>query len=502
MKKYINLKLIFIIVCILLVLIGLAVIIKKDNKKLNIEKNELYQYGEELEKMNIAPNTIVAKIYGQDVLFREVETYRKSINYSIENGSEEDEGKSAFYEVLKNKVYVYLAKEYPDAVTYNLNVEMNIEKTKNEWENGYGEYSVEEYRKKYLEILCIEQDEIWLDDDKFLQYLQYISQEHMLVAKGSRILHKFMLERTDLVNDKELNKKVEELNQIKEKQTEESNNGNMENVTNLMTEYMDLYQEISELYMWDLILNSKLELCVDRQKLSNTVPEIYTEEPVINSQEEKDVDKIEATDESETNNSINEHAEDVTEKIENGKFYGSGIISKIDDDHIYFGNSDSKQYYINRSSFPYVNGRTSKSMNMTDVKVGDYLNEIDKKIVIYRNIFGEELNQELLYNFTLSSDERIMMVNSIEIEEINITNDTAFVKIKYGDIIGDQITDETFETIVEMNSDTKFYSKGNNINSINDLEIAKYNINSIVLNRNTINKKNPAIVNTFESTDN
>lgn len=488
-----------ILVCIFLILIGLIILglkERKENKKVNIEKNELYQYGEKLEKMDIAPNTIVAKIYGQEVLFREVETYRKSIDYSVENGNAESEEKNAFYEVLKNKVDVYLAKEYPDAVTYNLNVERNLQKTKDEWENGYGEYSTEEYRNKYLETLCIEQNEIWLDDDAFLEYLQYISQEHMLVVKGSMILDKFMLEKTELVNDEELDKKVEKLNQIREKQTEALHNNNLEEAQNSIAEFAKLYKEIRELYMWDLILNSNLELCVDKKELSNTVPEIYTKEPVTNIQEN-------ANEVGEPKNNINAQSQDVTQKILNGEFYSSGIIYKIDENYIYFSNDDSKQYYINKNSFSYLNGRTTKNMNVEDVKVGDFLNDDEKRILIYRDISGDELNQELIYNFTLSNDERIMIVNTVEIEDINITdNDTAIVKIKYGDLIGDKITSETFETIVEMNSNTKFYSKGNNINSINDLEIAKNNINSIVLDRNTINKKNPAIVSVFESTDN
>ena len=139
---------------------------------------------------------------------------------------------------------------------------------------------------------------------------------------------------------------------------------------------------------------------------------------------------------------------------------------------------------------------------MADIKVGDYLIPNDKKILIYRNIFGEELNQELLFNLTLTEEERIIFVNTIELENINIVDDNAIVKIKYGDIIGDNLTNEKFEVLVQFNSNTKFYSKGNNINSIYDLDYAKNNINSIVLDKNTINKKNPAIVTIFESTDN
>lgn len=202
-------------------------------------------------------------------------------------------------------------------------------------------------------------------------------------------------------------------------------------------------------------------------------------------------------------NKNDEQFQDVTKKILNNEFYSSGKIYKIDENNIYFSNEDSKKYYINKNVFKYFNGRTAKSVDSVDIKVGDYLNQIEGKILIYRNVSGEELNQELLYNLTLDEDERIMMVNTIEIESINIQDkDTAIVKIKYGDIFGDTLTDETFETIVEFNSNTKFYSKGNNINTVNDLEEARYNINSIVLDRNTINKKSPAVVKEFESTDN
>lgn len=203
------------------------------------------------------------------------------------------------------------------------------------------------------------------------------------------------------------------------------------------------------------------------------------------------------------NNNANEGPQDITEEISKDEFtYYNGIIYNIDDNYIYFSEDNSKQYYFSKNSFSYKNGRTAKDMKISDVKIGDYLNNYEKQIIIYRNISGDELNQELIYNLTLTDDERIMMVNSVEIENISVTgNNSAIVKVKYGDIIGTKLTNETFETMVEFNSNTKFYSKGDNINYVNDLEKAKYNINSIILDRNSINKKNPAIVITFDSSD-
>ncbi len=196
--------------------------------------------------------------------------------------------------------------------------------------------------------------------------------------------------------------------------------------------------------------------------------------------------------------------QDVTDEILSDEFkYLDGIIDNIDDNYIYFLKDNSEQYCIKKNAFSYKNGRTSKDMNISDVKIGDYLVNYENQIIIYRNISGDELNQELLYNLTLTEDERLMGTNIVDIENINITsNNTAIVKIKYGDIIGDELTNETFETMVEFNSNTKYYSKSNHINSVNDLEEARHDMNSIVLDRNTINKKNPAIVIIFDSSDN
>lgn len=200
---------------------------------------------------------------------------------------------------------------------------------------------------------------------------------------------------------------------------------------------------------------------------------------------------------------INNKSQDITQKILSNQVVHLGIINNIDDKYIYYSDSDSKNFYFEKELFSYINGRTCKNMTLSDVKVGDYIHPFEKQILVYRNLSGEELNQELLYNLSLTEDERIYSVNSISIEEINIENgNTAIVKIIYGDIIGDDLTNERFSTLVEFNSNTKYYSKGNNINSVNDLEIAKGNINSILLKKDSINKKSPAIVLEFESTDN
>lgn len=210
----------------------------------------------------------------------------------------------------------------------------------------------------------------------------------------------------------------------------------------------------------------------------------------------------ENTSTNETNVKNNE-PQDMTKKISDSQVVHSGIISNIDDKYIYYSDSDSKSLYFEKELFTYINGRTFSNMIISDVKVGDYVYPFRKQILIYRNISGEELNQELLYNLTLTDDERICFVNSVELEEINITEDnTAIVKISYGDIMGTELTDERFSALVEFNENTKYSSKSGQIHSVKDLEYwAKGNINSLLLKKDSINKKSPAVVLEFEITD-
>lgn len=269
-------KILLIILIVLIVSIILVITLKNKNinENIDIEVQELYEYGEYIESMDIPPNTIVARFNGEEILFHEIESYRNS----IKQAGIGSKGKSAFYEVVTRKLYSYLAKEYPNESNYNLNIEDNLSKTKKEWLNGYGEYSIEESRKRWLKTLFIEKDEIWLNEEDFITYLQNMSVEYMLSTKGSNILSDFVLKRPELANDKELENKVKQLNDMQESRKELSNETDTNKRKEIMKSTKDfskLYSEAKELYIKDLILNSELELCIDQKELSHTVPEIY-----------------------------------------------------------------------------------------------------------------------------------------------------------------------------------------------------------------------------------
>ena len=157
-----------------------------------------------------------------------------------------------------------------------MNIDNELEKVKKEWLYGYGEYSIEEYRKKWLDTLYIEKNEIWLSEEDWIVYLQNRSVEMMLATKGNQIIFDFCFNKPELANDKVLEETIANYNQIKELQKKYMDEGKQEEAIKLLQETKVGLREIRDTYTNDLILNSNIELCVDKNELSNTVPEIYS----------------------------------------------------------------------------------------------------------------------------------------------------------------------------------------------------------------------------------
>ena len=280
MKRKVIIFLFFIIIAVILVT-PIVMIVKKDkesknstSKKYNIE--ELCEYGDKLEKMDISPNTIVAKFNGEEILFREVETARKQLDFANEKNLDNTD-ENAFYYVLRNKIYTQLAKKYPDKFETNLKTDEIIEKTENEWNNGTDSKNAQEYRKEWLDILCIGENEIWLDNEDFLTYLENITIEQALSGKGSGTLNTILVDDPELID----NKKISEIS----KKYSKIYNDMIENVEQVEAQNLQEYikEKNSELYKLKdeaveiLILDSEIELCVDKKELSTKVPKLYSE---------------------------------------------------------------------------------------------------------------------------------------------------------------------------------------------------------------------------------
>lgn len=237
--------------------------------------------------------------------------------------------------------------------------------------------------------------------------------------------------------------------------------------------------------------------------LSEKSPEEYNKNNVNEIQEEYNNENI-IYDENTyyVENDTNENGEitDVTEKIVKKENYDNGIIYSIDDNKIYFKNDNDKKFSYDKNIVKYINGRTSKDINVEDINIGDFVFFNIENALIYRNISGDELHQELLYNLSLKATERYFAENTVSLKNIKQIGNNTICTIEYGDILGNTLSNEMFEDVVEFTPNTEISSKGNNIH-LDNLEDAAYNINSIILDRNTINKKSPAIVLEFYSSD-
>ena len=135
-----------------------------------------------------------------------------------------------------------------------------------------------------LDLMCIKEDEVWFNDDEFISYVQSMQVDNMLTAKGISIISKFMLEKPELAKDKKLEQKVEEYIKAKEKQLELIKANNTEEFRASMNTYISPLEEIRQLYIKDLLLNSNIELCVEKNELYTTIPKVYQENKNVESQ--------------------------------------------------------------------------------------------------------------------------------------------------------------------------------------------------------------------------
>ncbi|MBR2289225.1 MAG: hypothetical protein IJ867_01035 [Clostridia bacterium] len=262
---------------------------EENSKEYSIQ--ELVDYGEYLESLDLAPNAIVARIDGDEILFHEVTWYRNQINYSIENNENSSlKEDSPFYRILKDRMFIKLAKDYPDYTTYQVDVADEKERMKTEWENY-----TESEREHYLSIIGIKEDEIWLSPEDFLTYLQKSDVDMKWNSKGIDVLFKIMLEKPEIVNDKKLEKKVRKYKQLQENiaNNVEEIRESQEDTSKYFSEAYQMLIEIQETFINDLILNCDIELCVDKGELSYRVPEIYgdTEKDTTKKVEEIDFEE-------------------------------------------------------------------------------------------------------------------------------------------------------------------------------------------------------------------
>ena len=258
-------RIIFYLVLIVLILIASVLAINFINKN-SIENNksqnnssdntpaikhtkeEIYEYGKKIEEADIPPNTVVARINGEDILKCDV-TMEK---FMMENSSEDNKlnlNENAFYELLEKKTLEkedgtgnYAKEIDPETIQYAL--EMNTEK-------GIS---------ALLEIYDISEDEKWLSNDEYIN----------MYAK-SLLTYQGALEGTaDLVIEAIYNErkfKDEEYVALQEQYLKniESNSETSDQLAELMIAFKKV-----------LLLNQDIEFCVEENILSTEKTKDYS----------------------------------------------------------------------------------------------------------------------------------------------------------------------------------------------------------------------------------
>lgn len=279
-------RIIFYLVLIVLILIASVLAINFINKN-SIENNksqnnssdntpaikhtkeEIYEYGKKIEEADIPPNTVVAKINGEDILKCDV-TMEK---FMMENSSEDNKlnlNENAFYELLEKKTLEkedgtgnYAKEIDPETIQYAL--EMNTEK---------GILAL-------LEIYDISEDEKWLSNDEYIN----------MYAK-SLLTYQGALEGTaDLVIEAIYNErkfKDEEYVALQEQYLKniESNSETSDQLAELMIAFKKV-----------LLLNQDIEFCMEENILSTEKPKDYISE-YKNNNDNKETDNNEDNDEN------------------------------------------------------------------------------------------------------------------------------------------------------------------------------------------------------------
>lgn len=260
-------RIIFYLVLIVLILIASVLAINFINKN-SIENNksqnnssdntpaikhtkeEIYEYGKKIEEADIPPNTVVARINGEDILKCDV-TMEK---FMMKNSSEDNKlnlNENAFYELLEKKTLEkedgtgnYAKEIDPETIQYAL--EMNTEK-------GIS---------ALLEIYDISEDEKWLSNDEYIN----------MYAK-SLLTYQGALEGTaDLVIEAIYNErkfKDEEYVALQEQYLKniESNSETSDQLAELMIAFKKV-----------LLLNQDIEFCMEENILSTEKPKDYISE--------------------------------------------------------------------------------------------------------------------------------------------------------------------------------------------------------------------------------
>ena len=222
--------------------------------------------------------------------------------------------------------------------------------------------------------------------------------------------------------------------------------------------------------------------------------------------EEESIDEHENQQENETisqnnNNEIN----DITKQFLNSTIYKYGIITKIEDNKIYFSDKDNNLYLIeNDEKINYIDGRTGTNYSFNDIKENWYIDlNNNQKCLLYKNIKGEELKKEILINLSLPDDIDMVRASVDEIKEVQqLGNNEAIVTFGISDIVRSEyypeINDEeySFDIKLKLTNDTQYNTNfnGNSTYNASTIENSKHLMLYLRIKSNTVENEHPEIL--------
>lgn len=196
---------------------------------------------------------------------------------------------------------------------------------------------------------------------------------------------------------------------------------------------------------------------------------------------------------------------DLSDKLK--EHWYSGVITKIEENKIYFDNEDKTKSYVLevKDGYKFVSLRTNEAVDAKDIKVGYYIDTFsyynNDVFGIASNITGEELKQEIFKNLTLNGQNASGIVASPGIENIDIINSNkAIIKVSVQDIYSEYLeNDESFEFEFMLNEKTEIKSKSGLAHSIDTINNALHDFVDLRIDPNTINDKYPVLTGFYSS---
>lgn len=221
---------------------------KYDSKNITIE--EIQKYGEEIKNKEMLPNTVIAKVDGENIYKYDLDRRQYLIDKS------EEKNQNALYEVIEEKILIkYQDEDYFD----------NRQNLYNNTVNQYENMTVEEFQYM-LDMYGISEDEKWISDEALKKLMLQQSLDMYRYNSGYSKILENCIKNEDYFMDRNYLEKLEQYNNSTE-----------------LGEKAQLLKEIQDIYIEQLVLTSNIEFCsyVENSNITNNTVTEYSQEEII-----------------------------------------------------------------------------------------------------------------------------------------------------------------------------------------------------------------------------